>query len=191
MQLETPRLIIREFIMEDWQEVHRYASNPKVTEHMIWGPNNEEETKAYVNQQIKKQTEIDRSDFEFGVILKETNHLIGGCGIYINKHNAEIGYCFHHEYWGNGYASEAAKALLKSAFVGLNLHRVFATCRPDNHASANVLKRIGMNKEGHLREHLWSKGKYHDSYLFSILENEYKDIRASEVEDDPSNIRIK
>jgi ribosomal-protein-alanine N-acetyltransferase len=173
MQVETQRLIIRDFNMEDWKEVHKYASIDKVTEYMIWGPNSEDETKAYIEQQIKKQQAIDRTDFEFGVILKDTHILIGGCGIYIKEHNAEIGYCFNPDFWGNGYATEASKAMLMLGFENFKVHRVFATCRPGNNSSSNVLRRIGMKQEGHLREHMWHKGKFHDSYLFSIIENEY------------------
>ena len=108
MHVETSRLIIRDFVTEDWKDVHHYASNPKVTEYMLWGPNTEEESKSYVEQQIIKQQATDRTDYEFGVIHKETNQLLGGCGIYIIGRNAEIGYCFHSDYWGNGYASEAS-----------------------------------------------------------------------------------
>ncbi|GGH27602.1 GNAT family N-acetyltransferase [Paenibacillus segetis] len=188
MHIETSRLIIRDLIMKDWIDVHVYASNPKVTEYMIWGPNNEDETKSYVNQQIEKKQTINRTDFEFAVILKETNQLIGGCGIYIKELNAEIGYCFNPDYWGNGYASEASKALLRLAFEKFKVHRVYATCRPGNIGSAKVLSKIGMKKEGHLREHLWTKGKFHDSYLFSILENEYKENSESGFEEGHDSI---
>jgi RimJ/RimL family protein N-acetyltransferase len=169
VQLETQRLIIRDFNYEDWIDVHKYASRHDVAEFMIWGPNSEDETKAYIEQQIMKQQSAERTDFEFGVILKETNALIGGCGIYIKDRSAEIGYCFNPEYWGSGYATEASKAMLKLGFNNFNVHRVFATCRPGNIPSANVLKRIGMKQEGHLREHMYHKGRYHDSLLFSIL----------------------
>lgn len=175
MQIETSRLIIRDLITKDWMDVHIYASDPKVTEYMIWGPNNEDETKSYVNQQIEKQQEIERTDFEFAVILKDTKQLIGGCGIYIKEFNAEIGYCFNPDYWGSGYASEASKALLRLAFEKFKVHRVYATCRPGNIGSAKVLGKIGMKQEGHLREDLWTKGKFHDSCLFSILETEYSE----------------
>ncbi|MEK5057986.1 GNAT family N-acetyltransferase [Paenibacillus sp. FSL H7-0326] len=175
MHIETARLNIREFIMNDWIDVHKYASSPRVTEHTLWGPNSEEETKSYVSHQIAMQQLNERTDYEFAVILKETNQLIGGCGMYIREKNAEIGYCFNSEYWGNGYASEASKVLLKLAFENFNIHRVFATCRPENTGSEKVLRKIGMKMEGHLREHIWAKGVFHDSYLFSILENEYKE----------------
>lgn len=173
MQVETQRLIIRDLNMEDWIDVHKYASNHEVTEYMMWGPNSEDETKAYIEQQITKQLSVDRTDYEFGVICKETNIFIGGCGMYTKGHNAEIGYCLNPQFWGNGYATEASKAMLLLGFENFKVHRIFATCRPGNIASANVLRRVGMKQEGHLREHMWHKGKFHDSYLFSILEDEY------------------
>ncbi|OAB38665.1 GCN5 family acetyltransferase [Paenibacillus macquariensis subsp. defensor] len=179
MQVETERLIIRDFQMEDWIGVHKYASNHDVTEHTIWGPNSEDETKTYIEQEIRIQQAIDRTDFEFGVILKKTNELIGGCGIHFNEHNAELGYCFNPDFWGNGYATEAAKAMLMLGFETFNVHRIYATCRPGNIPSANVMKRIGMRLEGHLRGHMWHKGKFHDSYLFSILEDEYYNGRGN------------
>ncbi|WP_319946950.1 GNAT family N-acetyltransferase [Paenibacillus caseinilyticus] len=166
-------MLIREFTKNDWKSVHTYASDPYVTKHMIWGPNTEEETRSYIEQQIAKQTEAGRTDYEWAVQLKESNALIGGCSLYIKDTNAEIGYCFHPRYWGKGYASEASGALLRLAFGELGIHRVYATCRPANTASSRVLQRIGMKLEGHLREHLRCKGSYHDSYLFSILASEY------------------
>lgn len=173
MQIETARLIIRDYEMDDWVAVHKYASNPEVTEYMIWGPNSEAETKVFIEQQITKQQSMDRTDYELAVILKETNGLVGGCGIYVQEHNAEIGYCFNPEFWGHGYATEASEAMLMLGFEKFKVHRVFATCRPGNKPSANVLTRIGMTQEGHLREHMWHKGKFHNSFLFSILEDEY------------------
>ncbi len=179
MQVETERLIIRDLQMEDWIGVHKYASNHLVTEHTIWGPNSEDETKAYIQWEITKQHAMDRRDYEFGVILKETNELIGGCGIHIKEHNAELGYCFNPEFWGYGYATEASKAMLLLGFENFKMHRVFAKCRPGNIPSANVLRRIGMKQEGHLRGHMWHKGKFHDSYLFSIMEDEYYQGRGN------------
>lgn len=174
MKLETPRLQIREITMEDWTEIHRYASDPEVTRYMMWGPNTEEDTKIFVEEQLNKQQMKDRTGYELGVLVKETGEWVGGCSLYVEGRNAEIGYCFNPDYWGNGYATEAAQTLLGLAFDTFGVHRVFATCRPGNMASANVMRRIGMKQEGHLREHMWHKGRYHDSYLFSILEHEYR-----------------
>jgi ribosomal-protein-alanine N-acetyltransferase len=172
MHMTTKRLLIRDFMPEDWSAVHSYASDPDVAKYMIWGPNNEEETKGFINSAIEMKQQEPRVDFECAVILQETDQLIGGCGLRKERMIGEIGYCFNPLYWRMGYASEAASALIDYGFKELGIHRIFATCRPDNIGSANVMKKVGMQYEGHLREHMWHKNKWHDSYLYSILEHD-------------------
>lgn len=173
MNITTDRLLIRDFTHDDWLEVHLYASDSEVAKYMIWGPNSEEETREFINSTIEMQQQEPRKDFEFAVILQETDQLIGGCGLRKEGMIGEIGYCFNPLYWRKGYASEAAFALIDYGFNELRLHRIFATCRPDNIGSANVMKKVGMQYEGHLREHMWHKGKWHDSYLHSILKHDW------------------
>jgi len=177
MYLETERLIIREFEEKDLEAVHAYASDPLVTRYMLWGPNTLDDTKGFIGRVLALQQEQPRTGYELAVTLKENNKLIGGCGIYLDGRNGEIGYSFHTGYWRQGYATEASQAMLAVGFNQFGLHRIYATCRPDNIGSAKVLMKIGMTKEGLLREHIWSKDKYHSSYQFSILEHEYREKR--------------
>lgn len=181
MQLQTERLILREWSSEDWVAVHRYASSEQVTQYMLWGPNTEEETKAHIEQVIRWQHEVPRRSFELAVTLKDNGEIIGGCGLVLHESNGEIGYCLHPDAWGNGYASEAARAIVAFGFQELGIHRIYATCRPANLGSANVMRKIGMKQEGHLREHIWAKERYHDSYLFSILRHEYDESISRDV----------
>jgi len=80
------------------------------------------------------------------------------------------------------YATEAARALLTFGFGQLRLHRIFATCDPANTASARVLEKIGMQREGLLREHEWVKGRWRDSFLYAILDHEWKKLKAGYIE---------
>lgn len=174
MQIETNRLLIREFVQQDLEQVHAYASDPVVATYMIWGPNSIEETEAFISMTLSMQQEYPRKSFELAVVHKQANTLIGGCGIHIvQPGQGEIGYCFHKNAWGQGFATEAAAALLDFGFHTLDLHRIYATCRPANIGSGRVMQKIGMKYEGHLREHMWHKGKWHDSYQYSILKHEY------------------
>ena len=93
-----------------------------------------------------------------------------------NPDNPEgwIGYSLNRKFWGQGYATEAAEALVKFGFGQLNLHRIFATCDPFNVASARVLEKAGMQREGHFRQHKWVKGKWRDSLLYAILDCEWR-----------------
>ncbi|ASA21444.1 GNAT family N-acetyltransferase [Paenibacillus donghaensis] len=174
MVIETERLLIREFRAEDWEAVHVYASDPLVTRYMIWGPNDKQDTQDYLAAVIETQQHQPRKDYEFAVVYKATGKLIGGSGIHITATGqGEIGYCYNRTYWGQGFASEAAAALLRLGFKEQGLHRIYATCRPVNLGSAKVMQAIGMKYEGQLREHMWHKGLWHDSCLYSILEHEH------------------
>lgn len=176
--IETKRLVLREFDKGDFLSVHSYASDPEVSKYQPWGPNSEADTKSFLEESIKSQLDNPRYSYEIAVVRKEDKKLIGACSIYVSSpKNREgwIGYCYNQEYWGNGYASEAAEAIIEFGFKYLKLHRIFATCDPNNIGSAKVLEKTGMNKEGRLREHKYQKGQWRDSFLYSILEQEYKE----------------
>jgi ribosomal-protein-alanine N-acetyltransferase len=175
--IHTKRLILREFDETDWQTVQSYASDPEVVHYMDWGPNTQEETKAFISRSISYQKEKPRRKYTLAITLKEENKLIGSCDIcVVSSENKEgwIGYCLNRQLWRKGYATETAKALLGFGFQGLGLHRIFATVDPANIASINVLGKIDMQLEGHLREHKWVKGKWRNSLLYAVLENEWK-----------------
>jgi len=176
LPLEAERLVLRDFVEDDWQAVHGYASDLVVVQHIPWGPNTEEETREFVRKAMASQAESPRTSFEFAVVLKAGARLIGGCGLRTKSavhREGVIGYCFGHDVWGNGYAPEAARALLGFGFGQLELHRIFADCDVRNGASARVLEKIGMQREGRLREDMWYKGGWRDSYWYSILGQEW------------------
>lgn len=170
MQLETERLIIREIVESDWEHIHTYTSLPEVTTHTAWGPNSEEATQDYVKYVIELQQAEPREGYELAICLKQDGTLIGGIGIHVMDTNAELGYVLNPSYQGRGYATEAARAILEFGFNTLRVHRIFAKCRPENSSSEKVMLHIGMEREGLMREHWYYKGKYHDSFLYSILE---------------------
>ncbi|WP_339190205.1 GNAT family protein [Paenibacillus sp. FSL R5-0490] len=174
MQLETERLIIRDILETDWKSIHSYTSMTEVTQHTAWGPNTEEDTRAYVQFVLDTQQAHPREGYELAICLKSDGRLLGGVGIHLmEKTNAEIGYVLNPTYQGKGYAAEAASALLGFGFNELDVHRIYAKCRPHNTASENVMKKIGMQCEGLLREHWFYKGSFHDSVIYSILSSEY------------------
>jgi len=175
--LKTNRLVLREFNELDWQAVHEYASDPQVVRYMPWGPNAKKESQGFIQRVIARQQEKPRRNYEFAVALKTEDRLIGSCGINISNPGDQegwIGYCFNRHFWGQGYATEATRALLCFVFSQLKLHRIFATCDTKNIASARVLEKIGMQREGHLREYKWVRGRWRDSFLYAVLDRELK-----------------
>ncbi|SHF37717.1 Protein N-acetyltransferase, RimJ/RimL family [Seinonella peptonophila] len=175
--LIAKRLFLREFVESDWKDVHKYASQSVVCKYQPWGPNTEEESKTFVEQAIVDSKANPRSRYAFAIIENEKGSLIGAAEINIrdfkNK-NGELAYIVHPDYWGMGFATEAAKLFIDFGFSELNLHRIFATCDPRNIASSKVLVKIGMSKEGRMRENVFIKGGWRDSLLFGILKREWK-----------------
>lgn len=80
-----------------------------------------------------------------------------------------MGFVISPDRWGSGYATEAAQAVLRFGFEGPGLDRIWATCRPENLASVRVLERIGMQREGHLRDHICIRGRWQDSLLYAAM----------------------
>ena len=185
LTLPTKRLVLREFIKEDWTAVHEYACDPEVVRYVEFGPNTEEETKDFIRRATASHREKPRRNHQFAVIRKEEDKLIGSCGLNVSNPDhkeAWIGYCFNRHYWKKGYATEAARRLLMFGFDELQLHRICATCDPQNKGSVRVLEKVGMRREGRLREHKWVKGRWRDSFLYAILSQEWKMGKASRPE---------
>ena len=173
--VETPRLLLRELKESDWSSVLEYASDPEVVKYMDWGPNDKSQTEEFIRRSMQAQQERPRMHYNLAITLRTDLKLIGSCGINVsNPDDREgwIGYCLNKSFWKKGYATETAKALVEFGFRDLNLHRIFATCDPYNSASARVLEKAGMLREGHLHEYKWSKGKWRDSYLYALINKE-------------------
>ena len=101
----------------------------------------------------------------------DSGEVIGLCGISIlhGSEQGEIWYLVRPDHWGRGIAAEAARLLLGIGFAEMNLHRMFATCLPENPASGRVLEKIGMRKEGCQRKSLKIHGVWRDCFLYAIL----------------------
>lgn len=176
--LETERLILRDWQRQDWKHAHTYASDPEVSKYMIWGPNTEAQTKDFIDTAIEAARSKPRRGYELATVLKGSNEIIGGCGMQIvGKENATamIGYVLRRDHWGKGITTEAALRLTKFGFDELKLHRIYATCDTENVGSARVLQKCGMRKEAHFIEDMFIKSKWRDTFLFAILESEWRE----------------
>ena len=125
--LSTKRLVLREFVREDFDSVHHYGSDPEVVKYMQWGPNTLTETRRFIEKTIQSQLVRPRTHYDLAITMY--NHLIGGCGLTIHNFSdkrAEIGYCIRREDWGKGIGTEVAECLIKFGFNELGLHRIEA-----------------------------------------------------------------
>jgi ribosomal-protein-alanine N-acetyltransferase len=175
--LTTPRLVLRECAPDDLAAFHELDADPEVVRYVSYGPWTLEESRHDLDVHIAQQAVSPRLSYYLAVVLKAEARLIGWCALDITSqkhHEAELGYALNRRSWGQGYSTEAAQALLAFGFGSLDLHRVFATCSPENVASERVLQKLGMQQEGRLRENKWSKGRWRDSLLYAILADEWR-----------------
>jgi RimJ/RimL family protein N-acetyltransferase len=87
-----------------------------------------------------------------------------------------VGWVVRRDAWGHGYASEAAVALIRFAVDELGLHRIEATCHPDNAASARVMEKAGMTYEGRKRDHLLDRGAWRDSLSYAFVDAVQREV---------------
>jgi ribosomal-protein-alanine N-acetyltransferase len=175
--IETPRLRLRDFDERDFAAIHAYGTDPEVVRYLPWGPNDEAETRDFLLRVMDEQAQQPRTSYELAVTLKETGRLIGGAALWVTSSEhaeGEIGYCYHRDAWGHGYAVEAARALLPLGFRTLGLHRLFGRCVAENTASARVLEKLGMQYEGLLRDSRWEKGQWLSYRYYALLEPEWE-----------------
>ncbi len=182
MQHLTPRLRLREFHPSDWEAVLCYQSDPRYLRYYDWTSRTEAEVRAFVDRFIRDQAESPRLRFQFAITLRtpapDSDTLIGNCGIRKASEEAtegDIGYELAPWFWGHGYATEAARAVVAFGFDTLTLHRIWAECVAENTASVHVLEKLGMQQEGHLRENRWMKGRWWDTLVYGILDREWRD----------------
>jgi ribosomal-protein-alanine N-acetyltransferase len=173
----TERLLLRDFVADDWSAVHEYDAHPEVVRFMTWGPNSEQDSRDFVQRNIDASLADPRTGYELAVVEQDGGRLVGGAGLTVTPQHARgfLGYCFHRDDWGRGYATEASRELLRFAFEDLGLHRVSTTCDTENHASARVLAKLGMQQEGVLRQDMRLRtGQFRDHFVFALLADEWR-----------------
>ncbi|MFK7805063.1 MAG: GNAT family N-acetyltransferase [Anaerolineae bacterium] len=149
MKLETKRLILRPMAPSDLDAISLIFTDLKVMAAFDSEPLNPDQVKAWLDRNLNHQKKHGYS--LFAVILKANNRLIGNCGLteytIEGKRELEIGYDFQSDYWGQGFATEAATAVRDYAVTVLEEPRLIGLVRQTNHASSRVLEKIGMYKE--------------------------------------------
>lgn len=175
MILVTPRLLLREFVADDWPAVLAYQSDPRYLRYYAWTERTEAEVRALVQRFLDWQGEEPRLKFQLAVTLADGGQLIGNCGIRLEKAGAregEVGYEIDPLYWGRGYATEAARAMVRFGFGELGLHRIRGHTVAENVASQRVMEKLGMRCEGRLRENEWFRGRWWDTLVYGVLEQD-------------------
>jgi len=173
--LHTRRLRVRRFVPEDWPAVYAYMSDAAVTHYLGEGLLNEEQTREFVTRNAGEEAGA------LALVLRAEDRLIGHLVFHpwFAPRTYEIGWVLHPAYQGRGYATEGARALLRYSFETLKLHRVIATCQPENTASYRVMGKVGFRQEGLFRQCLpRPDGTWWDECFFALLEEEWRSTAA-------------
>jgi [ribosomal protein S5]-alanine N-acetyltransferase len=173
--LQTPRLTLRPFRMEDAPTVQRLANDKDIATNTQNLPHPYEEYMAKRWISLHQQMFDNNDLLNLAVVVRKSNELIGAIGYDLDEKNdnGELGYWLGRPYWGMGYATEAARRLLHYGFSDLKFYRVHSCHLTLNPASGNVLKKIGMSHEGQRKGHIKKWGKYEDLELYGILVEDY------------------
>lgn len=178
MEITTDRLYLREFIESDYDFFVELETNEACIRY-------ETDTVPIMYQLRKKFLEnlkdinkVPKDKYRFIISKLVTKEVVGKIVFWKIDDSIkewEIGWDLHPDYWGNGYAPEAAKALLKFAFNDLKVHRIQALCNEENINSEKVMIKIGMKKEGTSRGVRFLNNHWYGSHIYSLLENEFND----------------
>ncbi|WP_215545643.1 GNAT family N-acetyltransferase [Amycolatopsis sp. CA-230715] len=176
--LRTERLVLRPFADGDLDALHAIHSREDVTRYLYLEPRDRVECAEALEKRVAGTSITEPGQaLAIAVVLAETGEVIGD--LYFEwlseeHRRAEIGFVFHPDHYGRGYATEAARELLRLGFDCLGLHRVIGRCDARNIASATVLGKLGLREEARLRENEFVKGEWVDELVFAILDREWR-----------------
>ena len=152
MYAETERLLIRDFVPDDWRAVHAFLSDPHLTKHTSFHKRTEQDTKQFVDECVFHNNQVPRFAHNCAIVLRSTRELVGwiGFGHPDEKGIADrsFGYALHRDHWNRGYMTESLTAMLRFCFVDLGVESVFAEHREQNPASGRVMDKAGMRYVG-------------------------------------------
>ncbi|OXS60000.1 GNAT family N-acetyltransferase [Cohnella sp. CIP 111063] len=171
MRIATNRLIVRPFEPADWPEVLGYASDEETMFYMPEGVFDEAAAKRFVRDNEAPEAR------NFAMELKDGGRLAGHIVFHpwFGHHTYEIGWVTAPGLQRRGFATEAARAVLRFGFEELQLHRVIATCQPENAPSSRVMEKLGMRREGLFKKCIpRGGGVWWDEYVYAVLAEEWK-----------------
>jgi [ribosomal protein S5]-alanine N-acetyltransferase len=170
--LETDRLRLRPYTDADIAELVPLIGARQVAAMTLRIPHpySEQDAREFLVR-INSDDEVRKA-----ITLRSDGRLIGGVGLRCEPkhHNAELGYWIGVPFWGNGYATEASREMLRYGFEKLNLDRIYASHFHHNPISGKILRKLGMRYEGCQRQHYLKWDQFVDSELYGLLRQEWQ-----------------
>ena len=177
LRLETERLILRPFTMEDTQAMYRnYACDGEVTKYLTWPPHAGVEVTAAL---LRDWTaDYCKPDFyQWAIELRSLGEVIGAISVVEWQPDAdapELGWCLGRRWWGRGLMPEAGRAVVRFLFEEVGVKRITARYDIENPKSGRVMEKLGMSYEGTLRQHGKNNRGIVDEVCYGILRSEFE-----------------
>jgi RimJ/RimL family protein N-acetyltransferase len=180
--IETERLVLRPFEPADHEALRSIYSREEVATYLYDEAMTDDEIRALLDKRLAARGIAEEGDrLSFAVIERSTGGFVGDVVLAWTSRlhrSGEIGFVFHPDHQGRGYATEAATELLRIAFEQIRLHRVVARTEARNVASARVMEKLGMRREAHLVENEWVKDEWQSELIYAILDREWEARRS-------------
>lgn len=180
--IETERLRLRPFRMSDARRVQTLVGEREIAATTLNIPHPYQDGMAETWIRTHEPGYAADELATFAITIRASGELVGAIGLVIDRDHgrAELGYWIGRPYWNHGYATEAARALLRLGFEQLGVHRIQAEHLVRNPASGRVMQKAGMRHEGRLRHHILKWGVYEDIDVYGILADELPASHVSE-----------
>jgi RimJ/RimL family protein N-acetyltransferase len=183
LPIRTERLLLRRFRLDDSGDVYAFQRLPEVARYLLREPWTPEQGREVVAKWAASRFAGQGDELVLAVQLAGGSPVIGEVVLKWASQlarQAEVGYIFHPDYSGHGYATEAAQAMLSAGFTVFGFHRIFARLDAENTASASVCRRLGMRQEAHLIETGFFAGQWASELVFAILRREWEAAQPAE-----------
>lgn len=175
--IETDRLWLRLMTVQDAPAVHTYQGREDVCQYLLYGPRSLEQVRQKLTDYARRTRLVQDEDFlQLAVEDRASGLLVGEMYFALRSlehQTAEIGWVFHPDHHGHGYATEAARAMLALGFEQVGLHRILAELTPQNTASVRLCQRLGMREEAHFVQDMLVKGRWEDTGVYALLREEW------------------
>lgn len=174
--LETDRLLLRQFRLDDAEAMMRIFGDEEVLRFLTQPlMDSEEKAQRFINRLLRDYER--REGIDWVITLKGVGEAIGMCGLYAWDRDSrcmDLGYHIRRSYWGRGFATEAARAVIGWGFTQLDLHRIQADCTEGHTASEQVMIKCGFTHEGTWRESCWEHGRFVNIRQYGLLRREFE-----------------
>ena len=177
--IQTDRLSLKAVTVADCNSVLQIFSNPLVVEYYDINPIGDREAALRMIEGFDAWFKLGEA-IRWGIWVSESDQLIGTCcfdQIHPSFRRANLGYNLSSKFWGAGYASEACQAIVEWAFangMGSPVNRIQAITVPENTKSEKLLKRLGFQREGLLREFAFWEGRPRDMNMFGLTKSDWE-----------------